>query len=84
MERATHEQHMQLLTQRIERLERVQRWWRTLGMLALLALAGLGLLGATERKAPEALEEIRARAFVLVDQQGTVLAGTLKLQRQPL
>jgi hypothetical protein len=74
MERATHEQQMQLLAQRIAHLERAQRWWRLLGALVLLALAGLGLFGAAERKALEAAEEIRARSFVLVDNQGGVLA----------
>ena len=74
MERATHEQQIQHLAQRIDHLERAQRWWRTLGLLALLALALFGLLGATERKAPMVLEEVQARAFVLVDPQGTVLA----------
>jgi hypothetical protein len=74
MEKATHEQQMQLLTQRIAHLERSQRYWRMLGALALLTLAGLGLLGAAERKDIEAAQEIRARAFVLVDQQGGVLA----------
>jgi hypothetical protein len=65
---------MQLLTQRIVHLERAQRWWRLLGTLALLAVTGLGLLGAAERKELEAAEEIRARSFVLVNQQGEVLA----------
>jgi hypothetical protein len=74
MERVTHEQQMQLLTQRIAHLERSQYWWRMLGALALLTLAGLGLLGAAERKELDAAEEIRARSFVLVDQQGGVLA----------
>ena len=71
MERATHEQQIQRLAQRIDHLERAQRWWRTLG---LLALALGGLLGATARQTPVVLEEVQARAFVLVDQQGTVLA----------
>jgi hypothetical protein len=74
MERATYEQQMQLLTQRLAHLERAQRWWRLLGALALLVLAGVGLLGAAERKALEAAEEVRARSFILVDQQGGVLA----------
>jgi len=59
------------LVQRLDRLERHLRRWRVLGIVAMIALGLVFLLGATS---PKAADEIRAKRFVLVDEDGRVRA----------
>jgi hypothetical protein len=56
--------------ERLTRLERVCRRWQVGSSMALALLALGALLGAVGRPDSEALEEFRARAFVLVDREG--------------
>ena len=55
------------VTQRLERLERELRRWKGLGSAAVVVLGLVILLGATGAKVPD---EIRAKRFVLVDEDG--------------
>jgi hypothetical protein len=82
---------VETLTRRLERLERGLRRWRVLGGIAWTALAAAVALiyvlafqpaGESETAAenaptPDGLveEEVRARAFVLVDDDGTPRAA---------
>ena len=54
----------------IARLEHVCRRWQLVGSTALALLALVVLLGAVGRPDGEVVEELRARAFVLVDREG--------------
>jgi hypothetical protein len=74
MERTMHEWHINVLIQRLGRLERAQHRWQVLGTLALMVLGLVGLTAATRGRDAQVTEEIRAQAFVLVNQEGTVLA----------
>jgi hypothetical protein len=56
--------------ERLTHLERVCRRWQVVGSLALALLALVVLLGAVGRPDGETFEELRARAFVLVDREG--------------
>jgi hypothetical protein len=56
---------------RLTRLERVCRRWQVVGSLALALLALVALPGAVGRPDSDEREELRARAFVLVDREGT-------------
>jgi hypothetical protein len=58
---------LESLARRLERVERGIRRWRVIGSAALVTLAFLVLLGATGQKVED---EVRAKSFVLVDQQG--------------
>lgn len=61
--------------QRLDRLERQHRRWQLLGGSALALLGLAVLLGATGSKEIKALEEIRAKRFVLVDAHGAPRGG---------
>jgi hypothetical protein len=56
--------------ERLTRLERACRWWRVVGSLAVALFAVVGLMGALGRQDMEGPQEVRARAFVLVDREG--------------
>jgi hypothetical protein len=58
------------LIERLTCLERTCHRWQLMGSLAMVLLALVALLGAVERRDGEALEEVRARVFVLVDREG--------------
>jgi hypothetical protein len=55
---------------RLVYVERAMHQWQVVGSLAMALLALVVLLGAVGRTEPEAPEEIRAQAFVLVDREG--------------
>jgi hypothetical protein len=65
--------HIDALTQRVERLERVSHRWQMIASAAVVVLGVVLLLGTTNHHMPVG-QEIQARAFVLVDQQGKPLA----------
>lgn len=70
MEGSTEPRRGDDTARRLERLERQNRWFKALGGAAL-ALAALGLLaGASEPSAVRAKEEVRARSFTVVDEEG--------------
>jgi hypothetical protein len=56
--------------ERLTRLERERHWWRVLGSIAVALFAIVGLMGALGRQDVEGPQEVRARAFVLVDREG--------------
>jgi hypothetical protein len=56
--------------QRLARLERTVRRWQVVGGVAVALLALAALMGAVGRPDVEGTEEIRAKAFVLVDRDG--------------
>jgi hypothetical protein len=66
MTESTHE----AMLHRLAHVERGMRRWQVLGSLALALLALVVLLGAVGRPDGEVFEELRARAFVLVDREG--------------
>jgi hypothetical protein len=55
---------------RLVYVERAMHQWQVVGSLAMALLVLIVLLGAVGRTEPEAPEEIRAQAFVLVDREG--------------
>jgi hypothetical protein len=55
------------LTQRLDRLERENRWLKRVGAAGLIGLAGVLFMGAALAKVPD---EVRAKAFVVVDDAG--------------
>jgi hypothetical protein len=55
---------------RLVRVERDMRRWQVMAGVALALLALAALLGAVGRPDGETFEELRARAFVLVDREG--------------
>ena len=62
------------ITGRLARLERSNRRWKLLATSALALLGLVLFLGARGTTGQPAAEELRARAFVLVDEQGVTLA----------
>jgi hypothetical protein len=59
---------------RLMRLERSNRRWKLVATMAL-AVLGVGMLvGAKRTTRPPVADELRAKAFLLVDDQGTPLA----------
>jgi hypothetical protein len=81
MERAMQERRIDILTQRLGDLERRQRRWQVLGTLALISLGLSILMGAAGKGAARGTEEIRARAFVLIDRHGAPVARLGPLPR---
>ena len=72
MESRGHELQIGAIVQRLEHLEWESRRWKALAMLTALALGMVLLIGAgSETSVPS---ELQARAFVLVDRDGTPLA----------
>jgi hypothetical protein len=66
MTESTHE----AVLHRLAHVERAMRRWQVGGGLALALLVSVVLTGAVVRTAVEAPDEMRARAFVLVDREG--------------
>src|SRR5712691_11139430 len=62
------------IERRLERLERDSRRWKALTTLAMGALSLVLLIGAGKNGKTSVPSEIQARAFVLVDRDGTPLA----------
>lgn len=62
-----HEPTMEILARRLEQVERDVRWWRRIRITALLVGAVAGLVSAIS---PEVIDEIRARRFVVVSDDG--------------
>lgn len=72
MESQGHERQIGAIVRRLERLEGECRRWRVVALLTAVTLGMLLLIGAgSETSIPR---EIQARAFVLVDREGTPLA----------
>ncbi|MFQ5898418.1 MAG: hypothetical protein ACE5JN_09240 [Candidatus Methylomirabilia bacterium] len=65
------ESALDTVTQRLERLEREVRWWKILGGAAMAVLAVVLLAGA---RGGTVAEEVRARRFIVVGDDGTVRA----------
>ena len=63
-----------IISRRLTRLERSNRRWKLLATSALALLGLVLVLGAKGATRQPAAGELRARAFVLVDEQGTTLA----------
>lgn len=72
MESQGHERQISAIVRRLERLEGERRRWRALALLTAVTLGMLLLIGASS--ATSIPREIQARAFVLVDRDGTPLA----------
>ncbi len=69
-----HELGVEAIAGRLDRLERSNRRWKLLATMAL-TLLGVGVfMGAKGTARPPVVDELRARAFLLVDEQGTTLA----------
>ena len=58
---------MDTVAQRLDRLERENRWWRALGVVAVAALGLFVMTGAIWSKVPD---EVKARKFVLIGEEG--------------
>ncbi len=68
------EPRLDAFAQRLVRLERENRWWKLVGVGALAMLGLVVLLGARGGEQTRAVEEVRARRFVLVDREGKLSA----------
>lgn len=66
---------LDVMMQRVTRLERAHRWWKVLGTGAVAILGLVVLLGATDRREGRVVQEIRAKQFTLVDEDGKTRAG---------
>ena len=64
-------QHLDYLERDVYQQKRVNRWWKIAETTAIAALTAILLLGATGNMA---VEEIRARRFVLIDEHGAFRA----------
>ena len=58
------------VNERLTCLEHACRRWQVVGSMALALLAIVALLGAVGRRDGDEVEEVRARAFVLLDHEG--------------
>ena len=58
---------MDTVTQRLDRLDRENRWWKALGVVAVAALGLFVMTGAIWSKVPD---EVKARKFVLIGEEG--------------
>ena len=57
--------------ERLARLERQNRWMKAAGAVLVLVFVGVLLAGAGQDKdKPKVLDEVRAKAFVVVDKDG--------------
>ena len=74
MERRKHEVQFDAMVRRLERLERESRGWKALATLAVATLGLVLLIGAGKSGETSVPSELQARAFVLVDRDGTPLA----------
>jgi hypothetical protein len=68
--REMHDTSQVTVIERLTRLERAYRWWQVVGSTAVALFAVVVLMGALGRQDVEGPQEIRARAFVLVDREG--------------
>ena len=68
------EVEIDVISRRLTRLERSNQRWKLLATAALALLGVLLFLGAKGSTQQPVADELRARAFVLVDEQGTLLA----------
>src|SRR5262245_61836163 len=74
MESKGHERHLSAIVRRLERLERESRRWKVVALLTAATLGSMLLTGAGKHGETAIPREIQARAFVLVDRDGTPLA----------
>jgi hypothetical protein len=74
MERSKHEVQIDVIVRRLEQLERASRRWKAVATLAVATLGLALLIGAGKNGETSVPSEIQARAFVLVDRDGTPLA----------
>ena len=74
MERSKHEVQIDAIVRRLEQLERASRRWKAVATLAVATLGMVLLIGAGKNGETSVPSEIQARAFVLVDRDGTPLA----------
>ena len=74
MERRQHEGQIDTIIRRLEHLERMSRRWQAVTTLAVATLALVLLIGAGKNGETSVPGELQARAFVLVDRDGTPLA----------
>ena len=74
MESRGHEPQIGAIVQRLERLEWESRRWKAVAMLAAAALGMVLFIGAGKNGETSVPSELQARAFVLVDRDGTRLA----------
>jgi hypothetical protein len=65
-----HDTSRDTMIERLTRLERACRWWQVIGGTAVVLFTIVGLMGAMGRQEVDAMDEVRARAFVLVDREG--------------
>jgi hypothetical protein len=65
-----HDTSQETLIERLSHLERVCRRWQMVGGAAVALLAVVVLMGALGRQDADGPQEVRARAFVLVDREG--------------
>src|SRR5712691_7980871 len=74
MESRGHELQIGAIVRRLERLERESRRWKVVAMLTAVTLGMVLFIGAGKNGETSVPSEIQARAFVLVDRDGTPLA----------
>ena len=74
MESRGHERQIGAIVRRLERLEWESRRWKALAMLAVATLGMVLFIGAGKNGETSVPSELQARAFVLVDRDGTPLA----------
>ena len=74
MERRKHEVQIDAIVRRLERLERASHRWKVVATLAAATLGMVLLIGAGKNGKTSVPSEFHARAFVLVDRDGTPLA----------
>ncbi|MGQ4806711.1 hypothetical protein NKDENANG_00046 [Candidatus Entotheonellaceae bacterium PAL068K] len=84
MESTTQQPNIDMFTQRLERLERGQRRWQRLGTLALAMLGATLFTAAIGMEERRVADEVRARAFVLIDREGLPVARWGQLPHGPL
>jgi hypothetical protein len=65
-----HDTSGDTLLERLTRLERACRWWQIIAGTMVVLFAIVGLMGAVGRQTVDGTDEVRARAFVLVDRDG--------------
>lgn len=73
MESTGDELQIGAIVRRLERLERESRRWKVVAMLTAATLGMVLLIGAGKNGETSVPREIQARAFVLVDREGTPL-----------
>src|SRR5712691_1614581 len=74
MESRGHELQIGVIVRRLERLEWESRQWKAVAMLTAATLGLILLIGAGKNGETSVPSELQARAFVLVDRDGTPLA----------